>query len=44
MRLFSILAAIIVTLAIYAFVFERDRLLGAPGTGAAPETAGAPAA
>ena len=38
MRLFSILAAIVVSLAIYAFVFERPRLvaaLGMDGTDAA---------
>ena len=33
MRLFSILAAIAVSLAIYAFVFERPRLVAALGTG-----------
>ncbi len=44
MRLFSIIAAIVVSLAIYAFVFERDRLGDALGTGAAPEAAEAPAA
>ncbi|HEY9037630.1 MAG TPA: efflux RND transporter periplasmic adaptor subunit [Roseovarius sp.] len=44
MRLFSILAAIAVSLVIYAFVFERPRLMAALGTGgsdaAATEEAG----